>query len=165
MKSINQIKSDNDDRVFEQIKTTHLIYPSTLISIIIFVITFYFYYKSDLILLSFLPFYSSYVISYIILLILIYIISIFLFRNKAINMRIFAPHVKVYGYHPLEFSSRLGVKYIDIVGAILSFIFCILSIVLTPLEMLFPGFLLFLISFISSIKWSNRKKWEFVRRE
>jgi len=29
-----------DDRVFEKIKTTHLVYPSTLISIFIFVVTF-----------------------------------------------------------------------------------------------------------------------------
>ena len=48
-----------DDRVFEKIKTTHLVYPSTLISIFIFVVTFYSYYNSGIIIIPFLPFYSS----------------------------------------------------------------------------------------------------------
>lgn len=156
---------NNDDRVFEQIKTTHLIYPSTLISILIFAATFYFYYNSGITLISFLPFFSSYIFSYLVLLLIVYLMTVLTFRNKAVNMRIFAPHVQVYGYHPLEFSSRLGVKYIDIIGAVISFIFCITTLVIIPIKMLFPGFLLFFLSFLSSIIWSNQKKWEFKRRK
>ncbi len=160
----NQTVND-DDHVFEHIKTTHLIYPSTLISILIFVFTFYFYYESGITLIPFLPFYSSYVFSYILLFLFVYVLTVLTFRSKAINMRIFAPHVQVYGYHPLEFSSRLGVKYIDIIGAVISFIFCIIALIILPIKILFPGFLLFFLSFFSSIIWSNIKKWELQRRK
>lgn len=154
----------SDDRVYEKIKTTHLIYPSTLLSIFIFVVTFYFYYNSGLVLISFLPFYSSYVFSYLFLVVIIYVITVIIFRKKAIQMKIFAPHIMVYGYHPLEFSSRLGVKLVDIIGAVISFVFCIISQLISPLKLLFPGFMLFFLSFLSSIIWSNQRKWEFKRR-
>jgi len=153
-----------DDRVFEKIKTTHLVYPSTLISIFIFVVTFYSYYISGIIIIPFLPFYSSYVFSYVFLLLIVYLMTVLTFRREAINMPIFAHHVLVYGYHPLEFSSRLGVKYIDIIGAALSFIFCVISLIIPEIKLLFPGFLLFFSSFLSSIIWSSQKKWEFKRR-
>lgn len=152
-------RSDSD-----KIKTNHLFYPSSLLSIVIFLLTFYPYYKSGIVLITFLPFYSSYVFSYLILLLVIYFITVVTFRTKAIDLAIFAPHVLVYGYHPLEFSSRLGIKYIDIVGAIISFIFCIISLVILPIKMFFPGFLLFFLSFLASFFWSSQKKWELKRR-
>jgi len=152
-------RSDSD-----KIKTNHLFYPSSLISIVVFLLTFYPYYKSDIVLITFLPFYSSYVFSYLILLLVIYFITVISFKNKSIGLAIFAPHVLVYGYHPLEFSSRLGIKYIDIAGAIISFIFCIISLIILPIKMFFPGFLLFFISFLASFFWSSQKKWEFKRR-
>jgi len=156
---------NNDERVFEKIKTTHLIYPSTLITIFIFVLTFYFYYKSGIILIPFLPFYSSYVFSYLFVLLVVYLITVFIFRTKAINMALFAPHVQVYGYHPLEFSSRLGVRYVDIFGLVISSIFCIITLFFLQIKMLFPGFLLFSLSFLSSLLFSNEKKWELKRRK
>lgn len=160
----NNQNNNNEARVFERIKTTHLIYPSTLISILIFVFTFFFYYNSEIVLIPFLPFYSSYVFSYLFLLVIVYFFTVFISRTKAIQMEIFAPHVLVYGFHPLEFSSRLGVKYIDVVGIVISFVFCIITLIIFPLKMFFPGFLLFFLSFLSSILFSNVKKWEIKRR-
>jgi len=155
---------DEKERVFEKIKTTHLIFPSALITFILFLISFYPYYFSSIKIIPLLTPYLSYVTSYLFLLLLIYVIAVVTYKTKAIQMDIFSPYVLVFGFHPMEYNSRLGVKLIDYIGLILSIVFCFISLLLFDIRFLFPGFLILAILFLSSILWGSVKEWEFKRR-
>lgn len=163
--SSDNFNVNEEEKVFESIKTTHLIYPSSLITFVLFLITLFTpYYHSGFSILPFLPAFISYVFSYLLLFLIIYAVTAFTYREKAVNMKIFSPFILVYGFHPLEFNSRLGVKVIDYIGIFFSITFGLMSLILSSIKILFPGFLLLLIIFVSSIIWGSVKPWEFRRR-
>lgn len=165
---MSHVKSpgSTETKVFEKIRTTHLVLPSTMITICIFIVSLFTpYYNMGFTLIPVLPVYVSYVSSYLVLLLIIYLINAFIFKSRAINMELFASHVRVFGFHPLEFNSRLNLKVVDYVGVLFSVVFSLISLVFSNMNILFPGFLLFTILFVSSIIWGNTTTWESKRRK
>jgi hypothetical protein len=146
-----------------KIKTYYLIIPSTIISIIFFIITFYpiYFYRS--LINHEKNFFTYYVYFYLIILLLVFFFSVLYHRYKSIGLSIFIPYVTLFGFHPLVFIFRSH-KITDILGLILSIKFCIISFFSSSVKMLFPGFLLLFIYFLSSYIFGLKVKWEFRRR-
>ncbi len=149
---------------FDKIGVKPLLYYSSLLAVIFFIVTCIPFYNLNYTPFLILPVFSFYLYSYLFISILIFLILILVFRDKAGNLEIFSD-VKILGLRPISLVNRTGVRYIDFAGLFLGSIIFIITLLTPAIQIISPGILLLTLSYLFALLSGKSNKWSLKRRE
>lgn len=145
--------------IFEKFSIYPIFWLTSLCMIVIFLLSFYFiYFSPRLYIFKFMPYFVSYVFTYLLIYSILFIYLAFSYRTKSLNMKLFS-NIKILGLYPLQIISRTGLKFIDIFGFFISASFGIISLFIIKIQFLFPLFLFITAQFLFAIIFGRTNKW------
>lgn len=151
--------------IFEKFGVKHLLFQSSVMVAVSWLVLFYpLYFHPRPHLLPFLGFYSSYVFTFLMLFVAIFVGLSLAYRHKALQMELFSD-VDILGIKPFSLVTRTGVARIDYVGLVLGICFSLLALLLRDIRFIFPFFLFLSLSFFFAILTGSSKKWRLKKRE
>lgn len=157
--------SEQSGEIFEKFSVKPVYFVASIIMVFVTVCLIYpLYYSPKIHILTFLSFYSSYIFTFLILYVLVFLILVFVYRHQALQMKMFSEQ-PILGFKPIYLVCRTGVRLIDIFGMIAGIALCVLCLLKEPLRFLFPLFLFFSFAFISALLTGPATKWKLKRRE
>jgi hypothetical protein len=165
MKSNKQHTGESSDENLEKVSIKPLLYLTSIVSLVIFLLSFYpylFIYKLHLIKIFSCNF--SYVITYLILFFILLVGLIIYYRHLVLHMEEMSKYVRIFGLNPEWLITRTGNKGVDWVGFLAGLVLCIISLVCPKTFFFFPGFLFFTLSFFFALLLGNPNKWKLLRR-
>lgn len=156
--------NDTSGENLEKISIKPLLYMASIISLLLFLATFWFYTFYGIHLMPVFSFYFSYTFSYLILFLVVWIGLILYYRHQAIYLDELSQYVRIFGVNPRWLVIRTGNRYIDWLGLVVGIVLSALSIVFPVMLIFLPGFLFLTMSFFFAIILGNSNKWKLVRR-
>ncbi len=148
----------------EKIGVKPLLYYSSLVTLILFIITCVPFFNSKYTPFLILPFFLFYIYLYLFIMVIVFFILIMIYRDKAINMEIFSD-VKILGFKPITLVNRTGIRYIDIAGLFIGIVIFIITLLSPSIYIISPGVLLLTLSFLFALFSGKSNKWSLKRRE
>jgi hypothetical protein len=148
----------------EKISIKPLLYLASIISLVIFLVTFIPYTFYGIHLMSVFSFYFSYTFSYLLLFFTVWIGLILYYRHQAIHMEELSQYVRVFGVNPRWLVVRTGNRFIDWLGLFIGIVLSVLAIIIPVALIFLPGFIFFTLSFLFAILLGNSNKWKLIRR-
>ncbi len=155
---------EESEGVIENLSMLPMAFPSAIITMILFLITFPFHFFSPGIhLLIFLPSLVSYFVSYLLSFFILFLVLGFYYRSKALHMQTFQ-NVEIFGINIQLLTARTGAKYIDWVGIVISVLLFIMSLLFPSIIFLSPFFFIATLAFTSAVITGSSKKWKLESR-
>lgn len=148
----------------ERISIKPLLYLASIISLVVFLITFIPYTFYGIYLMPAFSFYFSYTFSYLLLFFIVWLGLILYYRHQAVHMEELSKYVRIFGINPRWPLVRTGNRLIDWIGLIVGVFLSVLSIIIPVALIFLPGFIFFTLSFFFAIAMGNSQKWNLKRR-
>jgi tetrahydromethanopterin S-methyltransferase subunit F len=157
---LNEISGDN----LEKLSVKPLLYLASIISLVVFLVTFIPYTFYGIHLMSLFSFYFSYTFSYLLLFFIVWIGLIFYYRHQAVHMEELSQYVRIFGVNPRWLFVRTGNRSIDWAGLIIGILLSVLSVIIPGALIFLPGFIFLTLSFYFAIALGSTNKWKLLRR-
>jgi hypothetical protein len=154
----------SSEEMYEVFSVRPVLFLSSLLTIGLWIVLAYpIYFFPKIHVLPFLGFYISYVMTFLILFVAIFVVLSFLYRHNAYHLKIFSD-APILGIHPNRLVRRTGIQFSDFWGLLLGAIFSVMSLIAPRIRFLFPLFLLVTLSFLFALISGTSEKWVLSRR-
>lgn len=149
----------------EKLSIKPLLYVSSLVSLVIWGVTFIPYLKSGVRLFVAFSDHFNYVLVYLLLFFAVLTVLVFYYRHVSLHMERMSRYVRIFGVHPAWLIFRTGNVSLDWAGLIIGMALCVLVFFHECLLFrFFPGFMFLTLSFLFALLLGNSRKWKMLRR-